>query len=290
MFGAEIEVLKYLQSIRTDVLNTIFEYITILGEETPMVLIIAILYFAYDKCFAQKLFFVTIGSLGFNGIIKNIVKLPRPFASGKVTCVRPETATGYSFPSGHTQNFATWSSVINMKLKEWWLAVITGIMLFLVAFSRVFIGAHFPSDVIFGAIFGILFSVIGCALYDKFENKRKLYLMTAIVFTPFALMFLINADLLYKDFYKVYGMIIGLFLAVMVEEKYAPLQYNISYWKKILRIVIAIIFAYFIKEGIKILDTFNVVQLSLIFNSIGYMLLVFAVFGICPVLFKKCKI
>ena len=57
MFAQELEILKYLQTLRTEKLEKIFEYITMLGEETPMVLVIAILYFAVNKSFAQKLLF-----------------------------------------------------------------------------------------------------------------------------------------------------------------------------------------------------------------------------------------
>ena len=73
MFAGELEFLKLLEGLRTDVLNKIFECITILGEEIPMVFIIAILYFAFDKKMAQKIFYITVTSLSCNGIIKNIV-------------------------------------------------------------------------------------------------------------------------------------------------------------------------------------------------------------------------
>ena len=105
MFNLEINILKYIQSLRTDVLNNIFELITMFGEEMIVVLLIAILYFAVDKKYAQKFLFVMLASLCFNGIIKNIVRRPRPFTVDGITCIRKETATGYSFPSGHTQSF-----------------------------------------------------------------------------------------------------------------------------------------------------------------------------------------
>ena len=60
------------------------------------------LWFAVDKKLAQQVFFVTATSLSVNGIIKNFAKVPRPFTKG-VSCVRLDTATGYAFPSGHTQ-------------------------------------------------------------------------------------------------------------------------------------------------------------------------------------------
>ena len=105
MFAFELQFLKWLESIRTGFLTGLFEGITMLGEETLIILLVVALWFAVDSKLAQKVFFVTICSTGLNGVVKNIAQVPRPFDKG-VVAVRKETATGFSFPSGHTQNFS----------------------------------------------------------------------------------------------------------------------------------------------------------------------------------------
>ncbi len=107
---------------------------------------------------------------------------------------------------------------------------------------------------------------------------------------PFAILFMFNADPLFGDFYKLYGMLIGLFLAVMFEERYAPIVYDVAWWKKLVRIVVGLGVAYVLKETAKNLSSYSVVWVSFIIDIIRYITLVFAVFGFCPVLFKKCKI
>ena len=286
----EIEILKYFQSIRTESLDKVFEFITMIGEETIMIILIAVLYFAFNKNFAQRLLFVSVASLSVNGILKNIVKMPRPFAKGEITCVRPDTATGYSFPSGHTQTFATSSTVIAQQFKKIWLTIITAFFILLVALSRMYLGAHYPSDVIVGAILGVVIALVGCNIYDKTKNKTKLYFITTLILTPFAIYFLIQADPLFEDFFKIYGMIIGFLLGVMCEEKYAPLEYNVAWWKKVIRVIIAVIIAYVIKEGIKMFDVFGITQISLALDAIRYLVLIFVVFGLYPVFIKKVKI
>lgn len=101
MFVFELAFLKWLEGLRTSFLNALFEGVTMLGEETLIILLVVALWFAVDKKLAQQVFFVTATSLSVNGIIKNFAKVPRPFAKG-ISCVRLDTATGYSFPSGHT--------------------------------------------------------------------------------------------------------------------------------------------------------------------------------------------
>lgn len=290
MFGFEMDILKFLEGMRNDFLNTIFEFITVFGEETLLVFLIVTLWFAFDKKFAQKLLFITMASMSVNGVIKNIAQVPRPFASGEVTCVRPETATGYSFPSGHTQNFTTWTSLTAMQLKKKWFTVLVTILILLVAFSRVYLGAHYPSDVAVSVVLGTAFGTIGSIVYDKTENKQKLYIGMTLILTPFAVLFMFDAEPLFEDFYKFYGMVAGIGVAVSFEEKYAPIGYDVSKWKKVLRIVIGIAVAFAVKEGIKIFKVSDIVQLSFVIDAVRYFLLVFAVMGLCPVLFKKCRI
>jgi len=285
----QIKFLKMLESIRNGFLDGFFEGVTMLGEETLMVFIIVTLWFAIDKRIAQRMFFVTIASMGVNGVIKNIAKVPRPFAGGKVSCVRPETATGYSFPSGHTQCFATWSSLVAIISKKTWTKCLVAILILLVGFSRMYLGAHYPGDVVVGIALGVLFAVFGNILYDRFRNKNRLYLILMAVFTPFAIIFLINPNPLYADFYKLYGMLAGTGLGIMVEEKFAPLSYDVSIAKKIVRVVFGVAAALIIKAGLKVAFKVEFSELSLSLDALRYFLLVIILTGLCPIIFKKLK-
>lgn len=290
MFGFELDVLLFIQNLRTDWLNIIMQGITMLGEEVLMVLLIAALYFGVDKKYAQKLFYVTVSSIGLNGIIKNLVKFPRPFATGKITCVREDTATGYSFPSGHTQTFATMSTSIAKKIKKSLISILVAILIVLVAVSRMYLGAHYPSDVVVGAVLGVTYALVMTSVWDKVKNKNLLYLITILVLTPFAIFFLINPDEHFEDFFKVYGMLIGFLLAVIFEEKHAPLEYNVSFGKKVLRVVIGVALAFMVKEGVKLLNVFDLLRINLVFDAIRYGVLIFVALGVAPWIFKKLKI
>ncbi len=290
MFGFEMDILKFFQNLRTDFLNAFFEYITMFGEETIMIVLVAIIYFAVDKRMAHRLFFIAATSMGVNSAIKSIAKVPRPFVKEDISCVRPETATGYSFPSGHTQNTSTWLPALAIQVRKKAFSIAAAVIIILVAVSRVYLGAHYPSDVVVGAILGVGFAFLGNYIFDKVQNKLHLFIGLAVAFAPFIVWFFIGADELYRDIFKFYGMVLGVIPALGIEKKFADMQYNVPLWKKALRVVIAVVLAFAVKEGIKALNVFGVLQLTFLFDMLRYFLLVVVVFGLCPVVFKKLRI
>ena len=289
MFVFELEILKWLESLRTSFLNVLFESITLLGEETLIILLVVALWFAVDKKLAQQVFFITATSLSVNGIIKNFAQVPRPFTKG-ISCVRVDTATGYSFPSGHTQGFATWSSFFAIKVKKIWLSVLVGVLITLVAVSRLYLGAHYPSDVIVAVVLGVSLSAFGNYLFVKVKDTKKLYLGTFLIMTPFIAYFLYVADPLFADLFKTFGMIGGMVVVSFLDEKTEPLSYEVAWWKKVIRIVLGVVIAVALKEVIKRVNVFEVKPISLFIDAIRYFVVVMAVGFLCPLLFKKIKL
>ena len=260
-----------------------------LGEETLIILLVVALWFAVDKKLAQQVFFVTATSLSVNGIIKNFAQVPRPFTKG-VNCLRPETATGYSFPSGHTQGFATWSSFFAAKFKKTWLTVLVAVLIGLVAFSRLYLGVHYPSDVIVAVALGVGLSILGNYLFEKVKDVKKLYLGAFLILAPFIVYFLFVADPLFADLFKTFGMVGGMVAVAFLDEKTEPLSYDVAWWKKLIRIVVGVVLAVALKEVIKLVNVFDVMQISLLIDALRYFIVVMAVGYLCPLLFKKIKL
>lgn len=286
MFAFELEFLRYLESMRTELGNVVFQGITLLGEETLMILLVVTLWFAVNKQLAQRLLFITAGSLCVNGILKNLVQAPRPFTQG-IRCVRPDTATGYSFPSGHTQGFATWSTAFAILSRKVWLGVLVGVLIVLVGFSRLYLGAHYPSDVVVGILLGVGIAFGGNMLFDRVRDTGRLFLGTVLAFTPFFVYFLFAPNALFADAYKTFGMLCGMTLVVYLDQGQATLAYDVPWWKKLLRIVIGVALAMVLKEGIKALNVFGILQVSLVFDAVRYFVVVFVVGYWCPLLFRR---
>ena len=294
VLAKEIDFLKLLEGIRNDFLNTLFEMITILGEETLIILLVAIIYYAFSKKEAKRLFFIVVTSTGVNTIAKNIVKRPRPFANGEITAIRQETATGYSFPSGHTQNIATLGTYFSERIRKIWFIVVSSIVILLVAFSRMYLGVHYPSDVIVGLILGVAVTIGFGILYDKAKNKNLLMLIMLLALVPFFIIFMFekdeNALSLAANFYKMFGMFSGLLVGTIFEENLVKYDIAGPIWKKILRVVIVIGLVFAVKEGFKLIYKGAGVEVTLIMDSIRYFLMLFVGLGVCPLLFKKIKL
>ena len=288
MFAFELQFLKWLESIRTGFLTALFEGITILGEETLIILLVVALWFAVDSKLAQKVFFVTICSTGLNGVVKNLAQVPRPFDKGIVP-VRQETATGFSFPSGHTQNFSTCSTLFAIKFKKNWFTGLVAVLIALVAFSRLYLGVHYPSDVLVGAVFGVGMAFLGNYLFDHVKDEKMLYTIVFAIFVPFVVYFLIVANERFADFFKVFGMMGGLTLIAFLQEKTKPIAYDVVWWKKLLRIVIGVAIAFAFKEGLKVFKMDNL-YVDLMLDAFRYFVVVFAVGYLCPLLFKKVNL
>ncbi len=75
--------------------------------------------------------------------------------------------TSLSFPSGHTSSAFTFAMAITMVLKNKGAAIASFIFAFLMGISRIYVGVHYPTDVIVGAVVGILYAVIGYFIFAK---------------------------------------------------------------------------------------------------------------------------
>ena len=283
MFPGELGFLQALEAARTAFGNTLFEIITFLGEETLLIVFLAVLYFALDKQLARNITFVTLTSLALNGVIKNLVALPRPFADGAVTCVRPETATGYSFPSGHTQTAASWSFAFARSRKKPVLWILATVVTLAVGFSRLYLGAHYPIDVVVGALLGLLTPLLLCNAYAR--HPSRLYAGVLLLSTPFLVFFLANPDPLFEDFFKVYGMLGGLWLSDWFETRFVQLKAPSTLSLCILRVLLAVVALLTLKFVLDFL-----VPEGLLWDAMRYFLLVFLALGALPLGFKSCKL
>ena len=275
----ELEILRSIQSIANPFLDILFQLITMCGEQIVLISIIAVIYWALDKKFGEYIAYSVLTSVLLNNTIKDIFKMKRPIGEKGIRTLREQTATGYSFPSGHTQNASSFYGAMAIYLKKRVMHIIATIMIILVRFSRLYLGVHYPKDVIVGGILGVLTSLICYKLYNKFENKMLLYVITFVIFIP-ALTFAHSAD-----FIKGMGTYLGFIIGIYIEKKYVNFSVEGSTGNKVIRVLLGILILLTLQVGLKVL-----LPSATIFSFIRYLLISLTGIGIYPMVFKKFKV
>lgn len=274
----ELEIIRTIQSINQPFLDILFEGFTMLGEELFIVPLLAIIFWTLDKRFGEILAFTLFTSLLVNNSLKDLFSFERPIGEEGIRTLRPETATGKSFPSGHTQNAAAAAGAFSLYLKKRWVTLLSMTLMILVAVSRLYLGVHYPKDVLAGILLGLLMAKLSAYLFKRFDSI-KLYILILLLFIP-ALLFSRS-----PDFIKSLGSYSGFVLGIILEKKVVDFSTDGPLWKKILRVVLGVALVLLIKEGLKV-----VLPELLIFDFIRYFMVTFFAIGLYPWLFKKIRL
>ena len=274
----ELEILRHIQSIANPFFDFLFQLITICGEQIVLISIISIIYWALDKKFGEYIAYSVLTSVLLNNAIKDIFKMKRPIGEEGIRTLREQTATGYSFPSGHTQSASSFYGSMAIYLKNRVMYIIATVMIILIGFSRLYLGVHYPKDVIVGGILGVLTSLICYKLYNRVENKMLLYVVTFAIFIP-ALTFAHSAD-----FIKGMGTYLGCIIGIYIEKRYVNFSTEGNTGNKIIRVLLGIVILLVLQLGLKV-----ILPSGTIFSFIRYALISLIGIGVYPMIFKKFK-
>lgn len=273
------QILIFFESIRTDFLTLFFTTVTMMAEHLFLVVLLATLYWLVDKERSRKLAWFMLFNGAANGIMKSIVNMPRPFDKGVVKPIRVETATGSSFPSGHTQTATSFWSGSMLILKTRASKILGSIMIVLTALSRLYLGVHWPMDVLAGIVFGLIFTYFAYALIDEKGTLTEKHVMISSLFFLGVLIFNVEADL-YKAVAALWGFCLGGYL----EDKWVQFEVKGSRRYQLIKMVIGIIGILVIYIGIKkFLPAVKVVSM------IRYALVMIWIMAGAPYLFNKIK-
>ena len=171
----EFNVLDQIQQyLANDFLNLLIPRVSSLGDAGLIWIVLSVLLLLFPKTRKAGLasgiallFMLVTGNM----ILKPLVARLRPFAVNTAVELLIPPPTDFSFPSGHTYaSFASASAIFRNSRR---IGIPALILAFLIAFSRLYLYVHYPTDVLFGILLGILAGWIGNRLSERLLRQRR---------------------------------------------------------------------------------------------------------------------
>lgn len=284
----DIAILQFMESIRNGFLTVLNAALTLFGETLFLIVLVCSIYWLFDKKYGERLVVTTFTSLTVNAFLKTAVARPRPYVAGVVSRVDIDTPlistvsleNNVSFPSGHSQMSAGMFITSAFRFKKLWAWILFPLLTLGVMCSRLYLGVHYPTDVLVGASLGAAFAVFWHFIYEKCESK-KYYILAgfALLSIPLAAFFPS------KNMWEMCASLCATAIALPIENKLIDFQDPKGVKNRLLRLVVGFIPVAVVFVGFSLLPW----QTYLV-KFIKYFLLILTAALFVPFLFKKLKI
>ena len=294
-----MQFLYFLESIRIPGLNEFMLGITYFGDEIAFLVTALILFWCVDK--RQGYYILSVGFLGTiaNQFMKLWFRIPRPWVQDPNFTILEqarEAATGYSFPSGHTQSSVGTFGGIARTTKNKWVRIAAIVIAVLTPFSRMYIGVHTPLDVLVAAAMALVLIFVVHPVVFRKDGKYIPYLLgimtlLAIGYLCFVEFYPFPADVDeynlshgLQNAYTFLGALSGLLIVYIVDEKWLRFPTKAVWWAQLLKILIGLGLVLLIKSGLK--TPLNALFGELAGRAVRYFLIVIMAGIVWPLSFK----
>ena len=294
-----MQFLYLLESIRFPLLNKFMLAITQLGEETAFLVVALVIFWCVDKY--KGYYILSVGFIGTlaNQFLKLWFRIPRPWIlDGKFTILEQarEAASGYSFPSGHTQSAVGTFGSIAYTSRSRWIRFTAVVVAVLVAVSRMYIGVHTPLDVFVSAGIAILLIIVLEPLVMRNFKRSFPCVFTAMLALSVGFLCFVefytfpididphNLESGIKNAYTLFGSLMGLLVVYIVDMKWTNFQTKAIWWAQVLKVAGGLVLVLIVKSGLK--TPLNLLLGESFGRAVRYMLIVIVAGIIWPLTFK----
>ncbi|MBN1220277.1 MAG: phosphatase PAP2 family protein [Anaerolineae bacterium] len=283
-----------IQAVHNPILDGFFNMITFLGEAEFFLLIFPFIIWTIDKSVGRRLAYLILISIAVNTWAKLLIGHPRPFEWPSET-TSPilklnNRATGPGIPSGHTQSSLTLWFYLAYHFQRFWVWILAVAIFILVSFSRVYLGVHFPTDLLGGAILGLLILM----LFIKYENtltgKLSALPVSSQIGLATALPLLIILVHPHPDTVAVFGVLSGLSLGIIFDDRSIGFEVAGSVTRRALRLGVGLLTLIAIYFGLKFILPSSQSIFHLPLEIVHYAIAGFWASGGAPWLFKRMNL
>ncbi len=260
-----MEVLHLLENIRFPLLDEIMLLITHLGEETAFLVAALIVFWCVDKY--QGYYILGVGLFGnmANQFLKITCRVPRPWVKdptlNTLEAAKPE-ATGYSFPSGHSQTAVGYFGCLAMTQRNKIFRGVCIAFMVLVPFSRIYVGVHSLSDILVGSGMALGMVALFQPLMLGEKGKKNIpwifggMLALSIAYLLYVELYPFPQDVdaanyasAVKNGYTFLGCFAGVLVVYLADEQKLHFRNDAIWWAQILKAVLGLAAVLIVKEG-----------------------------------------
>ncbi len=262
-----MEFLYALEKIRFPLLDEFMLLLTHLGSMLVFLTVTIIFLWCIDKRKGYYFAIIGLGGTVLNQFLKLWFRIPRPWVLDEnftIVEAAREGASGYSFPSGHSQSAVSTFAGIALLTKRRWLRIGAIIIAVIVPFTRMYLGVHTPADVLAGSAIALLLVFILEPLVLDCGERNMIWVLFVTVlisagylcFTQFYT-FPQNVDTAcltsgVENALSMFGALLGLFAAYIVDKKWINFSTKAVWWAQVLKVVLGLLLMLAVKEALKI--------------------------------------
>lgn len=265
-----MQILYFLESIRTPFWDAVLGGITYLGYETVTIAVPLFIYWCVSKKWGCYTLLVSFFSLYINQVAKILCRVSRPWvAHPGFTIVENARAAaeGYSFPSGNTADAVCTLGSWSMFTKKEWLRIVFIVLIALVSFSRLYLGVNYPADVLFSLVVSAALVFALYALYSRGEgiSRRFRYSFFLVALLSFVFVLFVNlhawpADIeienllsARKNGYLMAGISLAMLIGIYFDKNVIDFRVKAPWWAQILKTGFGLALVLAIKSGLKLI-------------------------------------
>lgn len=163
-----MDLIVSIQELRSPLLDDVLRSITFLGEEEFFLLFIPLIFWCVNVGLGLRVTFLLMFSACINVDLKDLFQQPRPYDYDASVQVIDEV--GYGLPSAHAQLSVIMWGILAAWIRKGWAWALAVVLMFLVGFSRVYLGVHFPTQVLAGWGLGLVTLALYLGLHTRVEK------------------------------------------------------------------------------------------------------------------------